>query len=60
MQLRHRAIRQPWSGLSCVLLPVQAARAPLEGVKIEPVPLAPGLHMRVGQGGGIGVGVSES
>jgi hypothetical protein len=54
MQLHHCALLRLWSGLLCVLLPAQVARAEFEGVKIETVPVAPGLHMLVGQGGNIG------
>jgi hypothetical protein len=40
MQLHHRALLRLWSGLLCVLLPVQGARAECEGVKIETVRVA--------------------
>ena len=55
MQL-HRFTRRGSLGVALwVLVAAQAAQAQFEGVEIETLPVAPGLHMLVGQGGNIGV-----
>jgi glyoxylase-like metal-dependent hydrolase (beta-lactamase superfamily II) len=55
MSFSRRVVQVLGAIALCALLPAQEVLAQFEKVRIETVPVAPGLHMLVGQGGNIGV-----